>query len=84
MGPCADGGNAQAADLFHRLSAHEIRAQIIGKVVTDDAYWSQHVRSDGMLPAIVPSQLKQGTWKINDHALRVTLKTRQQDTTTEC
>ena len=30
---------AQAADPYHRLSAREIRARIIGNVVTDEAHW---------------------------------------------
>ena len=30
------------------------------------------------------SQLRQGTWKIKGYTLCLTLKTRQQDTTTEC
>jgi len=75
---------AQAVDQFQRLSAREIHAQIIGKVVTDDAHWSQHFRPDGTLQSIVLSQLKQGTWKINGNALCLTFKKRKQDTTTEC
>jgi len=75
---------ARAADPFHRLSAREIRAQIIGKIVTDDAHWSQHFRPDGTLHAIVLAQRRQGTWKINGRALCLTLKTRKRDTTTEC
>jgi hypothetical protein len=75
---------AHAAATFTRLSAREIRAKIVGKVVTDDAHWSQHFRSDGTLHSIVLSQLKQGTWKINGNALCLTLKTRKQETTTEC
>jgi hypothetical protein len=75
---------AQEADPFHRLSAREIRAQIIGNVVTDDAHWSQHFRPDGTLHAIVLAQRRQGTWKISGNALCLTLKTRQRDTTTEC
>ena len=75
---------AHAADPFHRLSAREIRAKIVGKVVTDDAHWSQHFRPDSTLHSIVLSQLKQGTWKINGNTLCLTLKTRKQATTTEC
>ena len=75
---------AQAAEQFQRLSAREIRAQIIGKVVTDEAHWSQHFRPDGTLHSIVVSQLRQGTWKITGHTLCLTLKTRKQETTTEC
>ena len=75
---------AQAADQFHRLSAREIRAQIIGNVVTDEAHWSQHFYPDGTLHSIVVSQRRQGTWKITGHTLCLTLKTRKQETTTEC
>ncbi len=77
-------GYAQAAEEFQRLSAREIRAQIIGNVITDEAHWSQHFRPNGMLQSIVLSQLKQGTWKINGNTLCLTLKMRKQKTTTEC
>jgi hypothetical protein len=75
---------AQAAEQFQRLSAREIRAQIIGSVVTDEAHWSQHFHPDGTLQSIVVSQLRQGTWKITGHTLCLTLKTSTQETTTEC
>ena len=75
---------AQAAEQFQRLSAREIRAQIIGNVVTDEAHWSQHFYPNGTLHSIVVSQLRQGTWKITGHTLCLTLKTRKQETTTEC
>ena len=75
---------AQAAEEFQRLSAREIRAQIIGNVITDEAHWSQHFRPNGMLQSIVLSQLKQGTWKINGNTLCLTLKLRKQEITTEC
>ena len=75
---------AQAAEPFQRLSARELRAQIIGNVVTDEAHWSQHFYPDGTLHSIVVSQLRQGTWKITGHTLCLTLKTRKQETTTEC
>ena len=75
---------AQAADPYQRLSAREIRAQIIGNVVTDEAHWSQHFRPDGTLHSIVVSQLRQGTWTIKGHTLCLTLTMRKQETTTEC
>ena len=75
---------AQAADQFHRLSAREIRTQIIGNVITDEAHWSQHFRPNGTLHSIVLSQLRQGTWKIKGQTLCLTLKMRTQETTTEC
>jgi hypothetical protein len=75
---------AQAAEQYQRLSAREIRAQIIGNVITDEAHWSHHFRPDGTLHSIVLSQLKQGKWKINGHTLCLTLTMRKQETTTEC
>src|SRR5262245_31014948 len=75
---------AQAADEFQRLSAREIRAQIIGNVITDEAHWSHHFRPNGILQSIVVSQLRQGTWKIKGQTLCLTLTLRQQATTTEC
>ena len=78
------GVGAQAADPYHRLSAREIRAQIIGHVVTDEAHWSQHFRPDGTLHSIVVSQLRQGTWTIKGHTFCLTLTMRKQETTTEC
>ena len=76
--------DAQAAEEFQRLSAREIRAQIIGNVITDEAHWSHHFRPDGTLQSIVVSQLRQGTWKIHGHTLCLTLTMRKQATTTEC
>jgi hypothetical protein len=76
--------DTQGAEEYQRLSAREIRAQIIGNVVTDEAHWSQHFRPDGTLHSIVVSQLRQGTWTIKGPTLCLTLKTRKQDTTTEC
>jgi hypothetical protein len=74
---------AHAADTFVRLSAQEIRAKIIGKVVTDDAHWSHHFRPNGTVHSIVLSHHRQGTWKIVGNTLCLTLKTRR-DQSTEC
>src|SRR5262249_10944203 len=74
---------AHAATTFMRLSTCTIRAKIIGNVVTDDTHWSQHFHPDGTLQSIVLSQLRQGTWKIADNALCLTLKMRRGQTT-EC
>ena len=83
LGLVLTGVSAQATDLFHRLSAHEIRAQIIGNVITDDTHWSQHFRPDGTLHAIALSRLRQGTWTIDGNTLCRTL-TRRGKTTTTC
>ena len=47
---------AWAAAEFQRLSAREIRAQIIGNVITDESHWSHHCRLIGTWHAIVLSQ----------------------------
>jgi len=83
LGLVLTGVGAQAADPFHRLSAREIRAQIIGNVITDDTHWSQHFRPDGTLHAIALSRLRQGTWHIDGNTLCRTL-TRRGKTTTTC
>ena len=75
---------AHAADTFARLLAQEIRAKIIGNVITDEAHWSHHFRPNGTLHSIVLAQLKHGTWKINGNTLCLTLTMRKQETTTEC
>src|SRR5215831_15660359 len=68
---------AHAAGTWTRLSAREIRAKIIGKVITDDTHWSHHFRLNGTVQSIVLSQLRQGTWKIEGNHLCLTLKTRR-------
>ena len=83
LGFVLTGVGAHAADAFHRLSAQEIRARIIGNVVTDDTHWSQHFRPDGTLHVIALSRLRQGTWHIDGDALCRTL-TRRGKTTTTC
>ena len=83
LGLALTGVGAHAADPFHRLSAQEIRAKIIGNVITDDTHWSQHFRPDGTLHSIALSRLRQGTWHIEGDTLCRTL-TRRGKTTTAC
>ena len=82
LGLVLTGVGAQAADPFHRLSAQEIRARIIGNVITDDTHWSQHFRPDGTLHAIALARLRQGTWTIDGDTLCRTLTKRGKTTTT--
>ena len=82
LGLVLTGVSAQAADPFHRLSAQEIRAKIIGNVITDDTHWSQHFRPDGTLHAIALARLRQGTWTIDGNTLCCTLTKRGKTTTT--
>src|SRR4029453_1400676 len=61
LGLMLTGVGAQAADLFHRLSAREIHGQIVNNVIPDDTHWSQHVRPDGPVHSLALSRLRQGT-----------------------
>ena len=61
-----------AAEKFMRLSAADIRAKIIRKVVTDDAHWWDHFEADGILKSIDLGQLTPGTWKIDGDELCIT------------
>ena len=82
LGLVLTGVGAQTADPFHHLSAQEIRATIIGNVITDDTHWSQHFRPDGTLHSIALSRLRQGTWTIDGNTLCRTLTRRGKATTT--
>lgn len=71
-----------AADNFKRLSATEIRARIVGKVVTDESHRSDRFEPDGTLKAIELGVSKPGTWKLAGNAMCVVRKARKP--VTEC
>lgn len=66
-----------AADAFKRLTATEIRAQIIGSVVTDDSHWSDGYEPSGKLNAMELGQRKLGTWRLKGNEMCVTRKARK-------
>lgn len=71
-----------AAELFKRLNAAEIRAQIVGHVVTDGGHWSDRFEPDGTLKAIDLGVSKPGTWKLQGNDMCVVRKARKP--VTEC
>lgn len=71
-----------AADNFKRLSAAEIRARIVGKVVTDESHWSDRFEPNGTLKAIELGVSKPGTWKLAGNEMCVVRKARKP--VTEC
>jgi hypothetical protein len=73
---------ALAADKFKRLSSTEIRARIVGKVVTDESHWSDRFEPDGTLRAIDLGVLEPGTWKLNGNEMCVVRKAKKP--VTEC
>ena len=66
-----------AAEAFKRLTASEIKARIIGSVVTDDSHWSDRYESNGTLYAMELGQRKLGTWKLQGDEMCVTRKARK-------
>lgn len=73
---------AFAADQFKRLSAAEIRAKIVGKVVTDGSHWSDRFEPDGTLRAVDLGVSKPGNWKLQGNEMCVVRKARKP--VTEC
>src|SRR5579859_1848933 len=49
---------------FTRLAAKDIRAKVIGKVVTDGAHWSDYFDKDGALISFSQGRKSTGTWQI--------------------
>lgn len=65
-------GALAAQPAFKRLDAKQIRAIVIGKAVTDDSHWSDHLLADGTLKAWDLGELKPGAWKIERDELCLT------------
>jgi hypothetical protein len=53
-----------AAEPLKRLYAADIRAQVIGKTLTDRVHWSRRFRSDGSLETSDMGKRGNGRWKI--------------------
>ena len=52
-----------------KLSANEIRAQIIGNVLTDGIHWRRHFRRNGTLASVDMGKSSVGRWKIQGNQL---------------
>jgi hypothetical protein len=70
-------GPVFAADKFRQLGSAEIRARIVGKVVTDESHWSDRFEPNGTLRAMELGRLKPGTWKLRNNEMCVTRKARK-------
>ncbi len=62
----ASGSTQALADdvQFIRLSGQDIRAKVIGKVVTDGAHWSDYFDRDGALVSWSQGRKSTGKWEI--------------------
>ena len=65
-------GASAAEPKYRQLSAKEIRANVIGKAVTDEAHWSDYLYADGKLEAYDLGRLKPGSWKLDGNELCLT------------
>ncbi|HSW84354.1 MAG TPA: hypothetical protein VLH12_12805 [Usitatibacter sp.] len=70
-------------DAFKRLSPKEVRARMVGKVITDEAHWSDRLMPDGTLESFDMGHAKAGSWKLDGDVLCLTRKERR-GTTTDC
>ena len=57
---------------FTRLTGKDIRARVIGKVVTDGAHWSDRFDLDGALISWSQGRKSAGKWEIRGEALCIT------------
>jgi hypothetical protein len=68
-------GPTLAADTFKRLTAAEIRARIIGNVVTDESHWSDRFEPEGIFIGIELGKVERGTWRLAGDQLCVKRQT---------
>jgi len=80
----AAAGQVGAANKFRQLTAAQIGALVIGKVITDDAHWADHFYSDGTLKSVQMGETVQGTWRLDGNALCVTRADKRGRRDTEC
>ncbi len=62
---------------FWRLSAADIRADVIGKTVTDDAHWADRFLPDGVLDSHELGESRRGVWVIEHGELCITRKAKR-------
>ena len=74
---------ASMAEDFKRLSAKEVRGGVVGKIITDEAHWSDRLLPDGNMQSFDMGKAKAGSWKLDGDELCLTRKERRQ-TTTDC
>jgi hypothetical protein len=67
---------------YLQLPASEIRKQVVGMAITDDAHWSDHFYRDGTLKSYDLGRLKRGTWKLDGNELCLTHVAKS--STTDC
>jgi hypothetical protein len=68
---------------FKRLSAKEVRARVVGKVITDEAHWSDRILADGSMQSFDMGNSRAGSWKLDGDELCLTRQARRQ-TTSDC
>src|SRR5690349_2818879 len=64
---------------LHRLKEKEIRANVVGKVVTDETHWSDYYLKDGTVKMLSMGTEEAGKWLIKKDELCISSKS-----TNEC
>lgn len=57
---------------FTRLDERDIRSKVIGKVITDDAHWSDYFAADSSLVSWSLGRKSLGRWQIRNSELCIT------------
>lgn len=63
------GAAVKAQDNYKMLDAKQIRAQVVGKDLTDTSHWSMYLRPDGALIGREGGTHWSGIWKIEANKL---------------
>ena len=61
-----------------KLSANEIRAQIIGNVLTDGVHWRRHFQRNGTLTSVDMGKSNIGRWRIQGNQLCFAVQVREE------
>ena len=59
----------RAEERFKLLDEKQIRANIVGKEITDGPHWSMYLRPDGVLVSSESGSSSYGSWKIRSNKL---------------
>jgi hypothetical protein len=63
------GSIAHAQEMFKLLREKEIRAEVVGKDITDSTHWVSYLPPDGVLLSREMGRTWTGTWKIQNNKL---------------
>ena len=80
----AAGSSHAAEDRFRQLDPDQIRTQVVGKAITDEAHWSDHFYRDGGMKSIELGETRRGSWVLGAKTLCITRPLKKGKSETEC